>query len=797
MNRLFAVALACALTTAVGLCQAQASRIPRPESVIGFAVGTDRKLADPAQIEAYFDALSKNSDRLKLTTFGTSTEGRPMLLAIITSPRNHAHLEDLRRLHLSLVDPRSNREGEREKALSEGRAIISMHSSIHSNEVGPAQSAMEIAWRLCNDDDPITRMILDEAIILLNPIHNPDGYERAVNWYRRWVGTPHEGAPMVDLYHKYVGHDNNRDWFMATQQETKATINGIHRRWRPLVALDQHQMDSSGARMFVPPYQEPWDPAIPAGVVARTRELGSAVMKALKVKAREGVVTETLFDAWSPSRSALPYHGGVRFLTEIASARFASPINVRGANPRGGVSYDGPWALGDIVQYNLDAALAAMAHIAQNRRAWLEDFRAGFESEIRKGPESTGFVIRHDPTKCFAERALLDVFRYGDVEVSPVIADGIAASGQPLRKGDWVVRSGQPFFPFAESLLRKVDYPEIRDKDGKIRPPYDVTVNHLPTLLGLDAIEARGIPAALTGSPKQEDHKSVPPLPLPSSDIVDESLKRLRDQSLAVRQRVSILYNSDPLMAEGWLRWWFDSNQLPVTSVADQGIFANADARTRNIEPDAGPLILPGQSDASLRNGPSASLLPSEYMVGLGIGVGSGAARVKTWVEAGGHLVAIGPSTAWAIREFGLPVTNVLNRTDISINLPGTAVAIDIATSLPFLAGLPSQAIVMANRPQGFAIRADSDGRDVVAIARYASLLRQVPQRGESQPTSVPNLVRAGYAVGADIVAESMAVLRIRVGAGTVTLIGFDPVFRGWTIDAWPLFARCLLKPTG
>lgn len=792
MGRLASFVLTCFVVVGLGRGQDSTLNVPRPEAVIGFAPGTDRRLADPSQIEAYFSTLAQASPRLKFETFGASTEGRPMKMAIITSPRNHARLEEIRKLHLSLVDPRNQRDDEKAKALTEGRAIISMHSSIHSVEVGPAQSAMEVAWQLCRGEDPETQLILDEAVVLLNPIHNPDGYEKVVDWYRRWVGTPHEGAPMVELYHRYVGHDNNRDWFMATQAETTSTVRGIHRRWRPLVTLDQHQMGPNGARMFVPPYQAPWDPAIPPGVVSRTRELGAAVMKSLVDKGHQDIVTDKLFDAWSPSRSTLPYHGGVRFLTEIASAQMASPLDVKPSAARAEFKFRGPWALRDIVRLNTDAALAAMAHIARHRHDWLTRFRAGFEAEVRRGSESTCFVIRHDPKREYAHHELLRVLAEADVEVGAVTREGVSTSGTPVAPGDWVVRSGQPFFPFAESILRKLSYPVIRNADGKVRPPYDVTVNHLPTLLGLHVEEVEGLSEKLTSAQVMWTPKDRPSKDTSSVDLVHQELQRIASLQPGSQAKFGILHNNDPLMAEGWMRWWFKTMGLNAISVADTEIQTTLLGAKREGDSAFDTLILPGHSDASLRQGPTASLLPTEYRVGLGAGEGSGAAAIKAWVQRGGHLVAIGPSTSWAIREFGLPLGNVLNRTDKAINLPGTAVALSLETQQPFLAGLPRQCVVMADRPHGFEFRAWIDPKEFLVLARFAPLVRQHPVGTDTRPLEVPDLVRAGYAEGAEFVADIFAVVRARVGSGTITLIGFDPVFRGWTIDAWPLFLRVI-----
>ena len=122
-------------------------------------------------------------------------------------------------------------------------------------------TAMEFLYDLVTEDTPRHRAILQETIFLLVPSLNPDGVDKVTQWYRRWLGTPYEGAPMVELYHKYVGHDNNRDWYMFTQAETRLTVEKVQNVWRPQIVYDIHQMGTTGARIFVPPWADPVDPS--------------------------------------------------------------------------------------------------------------------------------------------------------------------------------------------------------------------------------------------------------------------------------------------------------------------------------------------------------------------------------------------------------------------------------------------------------------------------------------------------------------------------------------------------------
>jgi hypothetical protein len=665
--------------------------VPRPEEIIGFAPGTDRKLADTGQIEAYFRALDAASDRLTLTTFGTSTEGRPLLLAVITSPENQSRIEEIRRNHLALgTEPPetsecAHRSGQgdhlrpcvdpfertRPRAGVDGTRVESLHERRRGDAVDPR--------RLRRSS---------------NPVHNPDGYDRVVDWYRRWVGTPYEGAPMVDLYHKYVGHDNNRDWFMGTQKETRATIEGVHRAWRPLVALDQHQMDSDGARMFVPPYQAPVDPAIPDGVVARTRELGKAVFDALALRAREGVVTDTLFDAWSPSRSALPYHGGVRFLTEIASARFASPIDVKRAKGRGGVSYEGPWSLGDIVIYNNDAASAAIGHIARNRRAWLSAYDAELR-DARRGVDGRGraaahhgFLIKRTPGRLFAggvPPARSAIGRMSSSKKSPRPTRRHPANERRLR-----ARARRLVHPASATLLRRgvvaahrtAPTPTSSIATGVgVRPTTSRSIicrrcSGLRASTPAAATRPRGSRASRPSGDAWSRRCRSPSERRPTATPSRADFRRSRRRPRAGASR-SI---ATPTLL--WRRAGRDGGS--ITTESDSAPSPTAISSTdfgRNRGRPTTPtrvLVLPGQTETSLTRGPTSRLLPPAFRSGLGQGPGSAAESVKAWVEAGGHLVTFGASGAWAVKTFELPLRNALVSVEKRISLPGTALRLEL-----------------------------------------------------------------------------------------------------------------------
>jgi hypothetical protein len=477
-----------------------APAVPTPESVLGFVPGDDRRLADWGQVLAYLKALDAASGRVSVEEIGKTTEGRPFVLVTVTSEANHARLEEIRRANARIADPRGLGEEEAERLVRDGKAIVAMAYSIHSTEVGGTLASLRLLHHLASSDDPRVRAVLDATVLLVLPSHNPDGTDLVAEWYRRQLGTPFEGTSPPALYHPYVGHDNNRDWYMFTQAETRLTVRHLYHRWHPQVVHDVHQMGARGARIFVPPYADPWEPNVDSALVAAAGALGSHVASRLTTAGRTGVVTGAIFDAWTPGRAYPHTHGGVRLLSETASARLATPIEVKpeelergpsGYDPRtASVNYPAPWPggtwrLADIVETQLQASLAILEHAAANREHWLRTALAANRRASAR-TEPFAFVVpagQRDPS---AVARLVEVLRLGEVEVHRA-SSAFEAGGRVYGRGALVVRMQQPASGFAKTLLERQRYPDLREHEGgPPKRPYDVTAHTLPLLLGVE-----------------------------------------------------------------------------------------------------------------------------------------------------------------------------------------------------------------------------------------------------------------------------------------------------------------------
>src|SRR5205085_347818 len=219
----FIIASVLSLVLCSSLARAQQRRagaaaqpvVPTPQSMLGFAPGDDKTIADWAQIRGYFARLDAASDRVRVETIGQSTEGRPLIVAYISAPENIRNLARYQEIQRKLADPRLVRnEAERERLLHDGKVVVAVSCSIHSTEIVAAQMSMRLAYDLATAQDEETRQILQNVILLLIPSPNPDGIQIVADWYRKTLGTPYEGSDPPELYHHYAGHDDNRDWFM-------------------------------------------------------------------------------------------------------------------------------------------------------------------------------------------------------------------------------------------------------------------------------------------------------------------------------------------------------------------------------------------------------------------------------------------------------------------------------------------------------------------------------------------------------------------------------------------------------
>ena len=470
--------------------------IPHPSEYFGREIGDPGVLIPHSKILEYYRFMEERSDRVKVVEIGETTEGRPFYYAIVTSPENHARLDNLINMNSNLYDPRGVSDGEIQQIVREGKTFMVANHQIHSTEVGASQGALLMAHRMATGDDHEVSRILDNVVLIHVPVHNPDGQERVYEWLDKWRGTEHENSRPPFLYQKYVGHDNNRDWYMFTQVETQLSIE-IQNKFHPQFTLDQHQMGSRGARIFVPPFEDPWEPGIDPALIASNNMIGTYMGQYLTSRGLKGVEWKNRYDAWTPARAYYHYHGGVRILTEVAGANFADELDI----PFDSLGSDyqrlrwnfpmpwegGTWTFKEIVNYHYTSSMAGLLAGADLREQLLAGMAASQKRSVEPGEDSPfAFIVPENQTDPPTATKLLQVLEMADVEIEKA-QTSFSVAGNKYGEGSHVIRFAQPAGRFAKTVLERQDYPKIfMYEGGPLDPPYDVTAHTLPLLMNVD-----------------------------------------------------------------------------------------------------------------------------------------------------------------------------------------------------------------------------------------------------------------------------------------------------------------------
>ena len=320
--------------------------------------------------EKYFELVASQSGRVKIVDIGPTTEGHRTIAAIISAAENIDNLDEIRAANQRLADPRTLSPDEARRLAATHKTVLAIGASIHASEVGATQAANELLYTLASATDRATLAVLQNVVLILIPSLNPDGHRLVTDWYARTKGTPFEGGPMPWLYHKYAGHDINRDAFMMNLAENRNLARFLYTSWHPQVFLTMHQMEENGPRFFVPPNTDPIDLNYDPLIWRSAALLGDAMALELQRDGRTGVVSNAKYDYYWPGfeDSAPLGHNTVCLLTEVASVDVASPITVSASELRAGfkgltdyrpqINFPDPWpggrwTLGDIVNYDL------------------------------------------------------------------------------------------------------------------------------------------------------------------------------------------------------------------------------------------------------------------------------------------------------------------------------------------------------------------------------------------------------------------------------------------------------------
>ncbi len=481
--------------------------IPTPESVLGFVPGTDRELMDYEQLVDYMQKLAAASSSVEMLEFGTTPLGRPMFVAFISSSENLERLEELRDINQRLALDPAIPADELADLINDGRVFVMETLSMHSGEVAPSQTLPIFAHQMATTEDLEIVTQLDNVVLMMVLCHNPDGMDMVVEHYREYLGTKYEGSSLPQVYHKYVGHDNNRDFVALTQEDTRAIAALYSTEWYPQVMVEKHQMGSTGPRYFVPPNHDPIAQNVDEGLWNWKAVFGSNLSRDMSADGLQGVASHWLFDDyWPGSTETSLYKNMISFLTEAASCKVATPVRieptelrVRGkglAEYKKGVNMPDPWpggrwSLTDIVSYELSSMSSILATASRHRGEILEFRNTLCRKEVEKGRTEAPyyFVLPREQRDPGELAALVNLLQRHGVEVDRLTADAIVGDLH-LSAGDLVVPLSQPYRAFVKEVMEDQRYPERHyTPDGELIRPYDITSWSLPLHMGVRSIQ--------------------------------------------------------------------------------------------------------------------------------------------------------------------------------------------------------------------------------------------------------------------------------------------------------------------
>ena len=507
MERFFrSLAIGLALLAAAVVLPAAQRGVPTPASVIGWEPCADYKLATYEQIEDYFRALAAAApSRMRLVEIGKTTEGRTQILAVISSEENIRQLgryKDIsRKLALARDGDRPLTDEQARALAHDGKAVVWIDFGLHSSEVAHGQTASLLAFKTVTEESDEMRAIRDSVILILVPNMNPDGTTMVASWYRENLGKPWESR-LPELWHKYVGHDDNRDWFMMNQIETRNSARQLYSEWFPQIVYNHHQTGPFPSRIFVPPFDDPMNPNIPPLVMRGVNLVGDAMTRRLDQEGKRGAVSRIGFDTWwnGGMRTAPYFHNMIGILTETSHAS-ATPATYDPATfpkvfPGTAVPtlepttyYPSPyrggeWHLRDSCDIMVTTSMAALDIGARRRQEWLYDIYQMGRDAIRANARET-FIIPAEQWDRGTAVKLVNALRLGGIDVERA-TERFGAGGKQYGAGSFIIHGAQPFEPYVKDLLTPQVYPDTRlYPGGPPKRPYDVTGWTLPYQMGV------------------------------------------------------------------------------------------------------------------------------------------------------------------------------------------------------------------------------------------------------------------------------------------------------------------------
>jgi hypothetical protein len=490
------------LTRATPAFGQKTAALPAPESVFGFPVGADYKLFTYDQSIDYFKKLAAATPRMKLITVGKTSFGKPWTAAIISSPANLARLEQLKQINQRIAHPEGLTDSAAKRLAQSGRAFVDISGGLHASEIAGSQHTPLVAYELLRRaNEPEMKAILDSTVFFLWPSINPDGQDIVVNWCKARDANPGQPIAPMELYQKYIGHDNNRDSYMLNVIESRV-VQRTWREWEPHIIYVQHQSSPFPTRIWLPPFADPVGLRVPPIMARTVNVIGTRIAQELDQNGMPGAVSQLeTYDAWYPGYiDYMPMYQNINaWWTETQGGNCATPrTTTLDSLPRAYKElrptslYNSPWAEGkwglrDAVNYMVTADLATLNYAARFKTELLYNRYQSARNTIQQFRTSApyAYVIPQNQYDPVAPVELLRRMAFMGVRVKQLDRD-MTYDGASYPKGTWVIPMDQEYAQLVRELFEVQHYPDLGDDT-----PYDAAGWTLPFQMNVNVVEGK------------------------------------------------------------------------------------------------------------------------------------------------------------------------------------------------------------------------------------------------------------------------------------------------------------------
>lgn len=892
-----------ALTVSLSFAQ----RIPTPKEHFGFEIGEDYKLATYAATDAYFRKLAELSDRVKFLEIGPTEEGRQMPMMIITSPENHKKLNRYKEIS-QILGRAEISEAEAKKLVIEGKPVVWIDGGLHSTETVGSHQLIPTYYELVSSNDPEILRFLDDLIILMVQV-NPDGQEIVTNWYMGPTDLKKRNMNAPYMYQKYVGHDNNRDFFMMNMKETTNTSLQQYVEWLPQIIYNHHQTSPAGTVVAGPPYRDPFNHVFDPLIMTSLDGVGSAMINRLNAEGRPGYTRlgGSVFSSWwnGGLRTTPYFHNMIGILTEITGGPTPSeiPLVPERLIPTHATPFPiepQKWSFKQSIDYSVSMNMAVLDYASRNADALLYNFykmgknsidrgnmdhwtkypkrsaavQAAFEKSKEKksadDPEMAYYGLRsglpvqffdsvfRDPSLRDPRGYILssDQVDFGTATrfVNALIKSGIkvhkasaafTVNGKSYPAGSYVVKSAQAFRPHVLDMFEPQDHPnDFQYPGGPPIRPYDAAGWSLALQMGVEfdrilegfdgpfvaipygevqtfvaskmpsgsgfLIDARAnnafiavndllksgvdvyrITSASAGMPAGSFHVSG------GKAVLEKAAKEFGVKMVASSRpsgavkikpaRIALFDHYGGSMPSGWVRWMMEQYHFPFQVIYPQEIDnGNLKAKYDVI------LFIGAGAPGSIRSWggmPKAEDIDAQYHKLLGVLTkDKSVPQLKTFMEEGGHVVAVGASTSFAY-DLGLPVSNALVEKlpdgrerplpGDKFYVPGSILKAELDVTNPVNWGMGSTANMVFNNSPVFTLAPNAVATGLKPIAWF----------GASSP------LVSGWAWGEGYLRNGVVAFEAPIGKGKFYAFGPEITFRAQAHNTFKmLFNQLYLK---